>query len=75
MMFKGQNDNFMKVNINSKETETKSTNLLQLSDELQLPAKGVAVAVNNRMVPRAEWENTALSENDNIVIIKAACGG
>lgn len=65
----------MKLNINSKETETKSANLLQLSEELQLPAKGVAVAVNNRMVPRTEWESTPLNESDNIVIIKAACGG
>ncbi len=65
----------MKVKINDKETEVTAKSLLELSAELSLPAKGVAVAVNNRMVPRAEWEQTAVKENDNIVIIKAVCGG
>ena len=40
-----------------------------------LPKQGVAIALHNRMVPRAEWENTALNEGDSLVIIKAACGG
>ena len=65
----------MKVKINDKETEVTAKSLLELSAELSLPAKGVAGAVNNRMVPRAEWEQTAVKENDNIVIIKAVCGG
>lgn len=65
----------MKIVINNKTTETQSSNLLQISEELSLPDKGVAIAVNNRMVPRTEWATTALAENDNIVIIKAACGG
>jgi len=65
----------MKVKINNKETDTSAQNLLVLSQELSLPAKGVAMAVNNKMIPRTEWESCALSENDNVVIIKAACGG
>ncbi len=65
----------MKININNKEVETGATLLLQLTQELALPAKGVAVAVNNRMIPRTEWENFALNAGDNIVIIQAACGG
>lgn len=65
----------MKVIINNKETEISSANLNQLAEELSLPQKGVAVAVNNKMVPRTEWETYALAENDNVVIIKAACGG
>ncbi len=65
----------MKVNVNSKEMETKACNLLQLSEELILPAKGVAMAVNNMMIPRSDWATQALKEGDQIVIIKAACGG
>jgi len=65
----------MKVKINNKETDISSASLGKLAEELSLPAKGVAVAVNNKMIPRTEWESYALAENDNVVIIKAACGG
>ena len=40
-----------------------------------VPTQGVAVAANNRMIPRTEWADYALSEGISIVIIKAACGG
>ena len=65
----------MKVNINNKPTDVNATSLQELATELSLPEKGVAVAVNNRMVTRAEWNQTAINENDNIVVIKAVCGG
>ena len=65
----------MKELINNKEVETEAVTLLQLTNELSLPAQGVAVAVDNRMVPRVEWTDYALSEGISIVIIKAACGG
>lgn len=65
----------MKVNINNKASETQAQNLQELAAELALPEKGVAIAVSNKMKPRSEWANTPLQENDNIVIIKAACGG
>ena len=65
----------MKVSINNKEVETDAVTLLQLTTELSLPGQGVAVAVNNRMIPRTEWADYALSEGISIVIIKAACGG
>ena len=65
----------MKIEINGRATDTTATNLQTLSQELNLPETGVAVAVNNRMVPRTEWTSTALNEGDSVVIIKAACGG
>lgn len=65
----------MKVSVNNKEVETDVTTLLQLTEKLTLPVQGIAIAVNNRMVPRTEWANYALNEGISIVIIKAACGG
>lgn len=65
----------MKVQVNNKEVETSSTTLSQLTQELNLPVQGIAVAVNNQMVPRAQWDAFPLKENDSLVIIKAACGG
>ena len=65
----------MNIKINNKETEIKATSLQELATELALPEKGVAVAVNNRMVTRADWNHTAINDGDNIVVIKAVCGG
>lgn len=65
----------MNVFINDKKVETFSKTLFDLASELSLPEKGVAVAVNNSMKQRNEWQKTYLAEGDNIVIIKAACGG
>lgn len=65
----------MKISINNKETETGAATLLQLAAELNLPDKGVAVAVNNRMIPRTEWEVFTLEEGASVVIVRAACGG
>ena len=65
----------MKITINNKEMFTTSFTLLQLAGELALPASGVAMALNNRMIPRADWGDTLLEEGASIVIIKAACGG
>ncbi|MEG1546970.1 MAG: sulfur carrier protein ThiS, partial [Bacteroides sp.] len=40
-----------------------------------LPDKGIAIAVNNQMIPRTNWDDYLLTENVQVVIIKAACGG
>lgn len=65
----------MKVSVNNKEVETGATTLSQLTEELSLPTQGIAIAVNNRMIPCTEWADYALNESVSIVIIKAACGG
>lgn len=66
----------MKLLVNNKETELAVGNTIaDLAHQLDLPAQGVAIALHNRMIPRTEWENTSLKENDSLVIIKAACGG
>lgn len=65
----------MKVSVNNKDVETGATTLSQLTEELSLPAQGIAIAVNNRMVPRTEWTDYTLTEGVSIIIIKAACGG
>ncbi len=65
----------MKVKVNNKDVETEACDMLALSCQLNLPEKGIAVAVNQQMVPREEWDECALKEGDDILIIKAVCGG
>ena len=61
----------MKLKVNDQEVESGATTLSLFSLEQNLPATGIAVAVNNRMVPRAEWDSYTLNEGDRILIIKA----
>ncbi len=61
--------------MNNKEVETTAVSLSELAEKLSLPTQGVAVAVENRFVPRAGWDDYALADGMNIVIIRAACGG
>ena len=49
--------------------------MADLAKEQKLPEKGVALAISNEMVPRTEWENRQLKDGDDIVILKAFCGG
>lgn len=36
---------------------------------------GIAVAVNNSVIPKQNWKTTQLNSNDTILIIKATQGG
>ncbi len=55
--------------------ETGAKTLAKLAAELQLPDKGVAMALDMQMVQRQQWEQTFLTEGCSVLIIKAACGG
>jgi sulfur carrier protein len=37
--------------------------------------RGIAVALNGRMVPRAEWPRTVFSSGDRVEIVRAMPGG
>lgn len=66
----------MKVQVNNKEVELSPySTITQLTTEMSLPTQGIAIAVNNKMIPRTKWGEFSLQENDKLVIIKAACGG
>jgi sulfur carrier protein len=65
----------MKISVNSKDVETSATNIAALVTELNLPNNGIAIASDNVMIPRTQWEKTPVKENMRLIIIKAACGG
>lgn len=75
MMFHPNQKRDMKIFVNNKEVETQAQTLLQLADEWSLPAQGVAIAIDNRMIPRTQWGETPIAEGTSVVVIKAACGG
>lgn len=46
--------------------------LLSIMPEIQ---KGIAIAVNQTIIPKKDWGATMLQPNDKIVFIKATQGG
>ncbi|MDA3817874.1 MAG: sulfur carrier protein ThiS [Prolixibacteraceae bacterium] len=61
---------------NQKQTVEADYNLTQLFNHLDIETPGgTAVALNNSVVPRANWEKQLLKNGDNILIIKATQGG
>ncbi|WP_225822728.1 sulfur carrier protein ThiS [Streptomyces naphthomycinicus] len=51
------------------------TALDALVHTLTAAPRGVAAAVNETVVPRAEWATTALAEGDRIEVLTAVQGG
>jgi len=67
----------MVIRVNGKEMDLDTpATLLQLMQQLHLEQKkGIAVAVNQQVVPAAGREQHLLQENDQVLIIQAAQGG
>ena len=65
----------MDITINNKPLSTSAATVSQLAEELALPEKGVAVAVDNKLVPRGEWGSFELREGAAVTVIRAAFGG
>ncbi len=67
----------MKLIVNHKEftTDSEQLTVAGLLNEIQSQTAGVAVAVNNKVVRKVDWESTTLAEGDSITVITAVCGG
>lgn len=67
----------MIVFVNNQAVLTpEATSLRSLLTQLALAEKkGIAVAVNNAIVPRLAWEHFIVSENEKITILQATQGG
>ncbi|OFX26214.1 MAG: thiamine biosynthesis protein ThiS [Bacteroidetes bacterium GWA2_31_9] len=63
------------VNSNKKEIEANSCLADVINNSVITGERGFAVAVNNKVIPKTNWEQYILNENDNILIIKASQGG
>ncbi|MGH7959788.1 MAG: sulfur carrier protein ThiS [Opitutaceae bacterium] len=67
----------MTIRVNDQPRQVAHTaTLLDLLGELALAGRrGVAVAVNDEVVPRSSWPQRALAEADHVLVIQAAQGG
>jgi len=66
----------MEITVNNElKNISEPTLSLLINHLLGEKTKGIAVAVNQRIIPKQNWEITSLKENDNVLIIKATQGG
>ncbi len=67
----------MEVLINNKSISLSDNEVLSSAIQaLELSSSsGIAVALNNQVIPKTEWERTGLNQDDKITIISATAGG
>jgi sulfur carrier protein len=66
----------LKINNQTKQFATDSLTVQTLLD-LEIPIKqnGIAVAINNTVIPKSNWNSYRIQETDDILIISATQGG
>ena len=66
----------MRITVNGDEKEVAhKIYISDLINELGLKAERLAVEVNRRIVRRADWASTTLSEGDKVEIVHFVGGG
>lgn len=67
----------MKIQINGKEQMLdKAVSIYELLDILKIEeTQGMAIAVNESVVRKDDWQSYMLKEDDNVLLIKATRGG
>jgi len=67
----------MEIKLNNQtQVLQQKCSLQQLMDELMpQKQKGVAIAVNQTVIPKANWQKHFLHSKDDVLIIRATQGG
>ena len=67
----------MTVFINKEEKEiADNTDITQMLYQNGFEdTKGIAIAINNEVIPKSTWQNHLLHDQDNVTIITATAGG
>ena len=67
----------MNIYVNNKLQEVPvQANIIAMLEVLNITSqKGIAIAINNNVVPGAEWQTYVLQDDDKVTLIKATQGG
>lgn len=65
------------ITVNTKQHtfDTAQVTLDKVLESCGIAPRGIAVAVNNKVVRKAHWPATAVSDGDSVMVIQAVCGG
>lgn len=66
----------MLLRVNGSDRELGDVRTLSdVMHELQAPDRGIAVAIDGEVVPRAHWNNTTVPDGSSVEIVTAVQGG
>lgn len=66
----------MNITVNNKSHFLQENTVLsKLLEILTISSDGIAVAINEEVIPKEDWKTTNLENNDTILIIQATQGG
>lgn len=65
----------MKLIVNNTKHDLDLKFLSELTERLGIKSTGIAMAVDDTVIPKSEWSTFQVSENDKITIIQATQGG
>ena len=67
----------MEITVNQEVYQVTDVCTVQqlLTIVLSTPAKGIAVAVNQAIIAKSNWDNHLFNPGDHVIIIKATQGG
>ncbi|MEZ4880116.1 MAG: sulfur carrier protein ThiS [Chitinophagales bacterium] len=51
------------------------TSLQQVIEKVLTEIDGIAIALNENIIPKDDWQTTILNDKDDIIIIGAVAGG
>ena len=63
------------LNNQTHQVEEKTSIQIALNNWIGEKQKGIAVAVNETIVPKVQWNSYELKHNDKLLVIKATQGG
>ena len=65
----------MKLTINGLRQEIRSSNIIDLLDELDLKKEKMVIEINKKIIEKEKFNETNIKENDSIEIITMVGGG
>lgn len=66
----------MNIKLNGKDTDLPGNSIQDLLDFCDIQTTvGIAIAINEEVVPKNEWTQKSLRENDSVLIIRPTQGG
>lgn len=65
----------MRILVNGEQVEVDTTNLSEILDQLGYRPEDVVVARNLEFIPRVQWDDCIVREQDSLDILAAVFGG
>ncbi len=66
----------MTINVNNQsQSISENSSILILLEQLNIVTSGIAIAINNEVVPKEKWNTIHLKQEDQVTIIQATQGG